>query len=123
MCSSDLRIASHLAADQAFVSARAVKGLICLGYALHPPGKPQQLRTAHLPHLQVPTLIVQGTRDAFGSPAELQPYIAGTAVPVTVHVVEGGDHSFTVRKKDGGDPARVLPDIADTVASWVASVG
>lgn len=115
------RMASHLAADEASVAASGLRGLVCLGYPLHPPGKPHQLRTAHLAHLRIPTLVVQGTRDTFGSPDELRPYLADVSVPVTLHEVVGGDHSFAVRKKDGGDPALVMSGIADTVAAWIAS--
>ena len=115
------RMASYLAADAAVVEATKLRGLVCLGYPLHPPGKPQQLRASHLRDLRVPTLIVQGTRDTFGAPDELRPHLEGASVPVTVHEVAGGDHSFTVRKKDGGDPARTTADIEDTVVRWISA--
>ena len=65
-----------------------------LGYPLHPPGKPEQLRAAHLPRIRVPMLIVQGERDPFGTPDELRPVLDGFAASVTLHVVENGDHSL-----------------------------
>ena len=70
--------------NAAFVEALDLRGLVCLGYPLHPPGKPQQLRASHLRDLRVPTLIVQGTRDTFGAPDDLRPHLDGASVPVTV---------------------------------------
>jgi len=61
------RQASMLAAE----APGAADGLLLLSYPLHPPGKPAQLRTAHLPQIQVPTLIIQGSKDPFGSPEEI----------------------------------------------------
>ena len=87
---------AHAAPDRAV-------GVVALGYPLHPPGKPEQLRTAHLPAITAPLLIVQGSRDTFGTPDELRPVIAAMPGPVTLHVVEGGDHSFAVARtpRDG----------------------
>jgi predicted alpha/beta-hydrolase family hydrolase len=106
------RIATHLAAE----GMDALHGVITLGYPLHPPGKPEQLRTAHLPAITAPVLIVQGERDAFGTPAELAPVIKSMRANVTLHVVAGGDHSLTVRgQKTGG-----LDAVATVVADWIA---
>lgn len=69
-----------------------VAGLICLGYPFHPPGRLQQLRTAHLAALRTPALIVQGTRDAFGSREDVAGYELSPAI--RIHWLEGGDHSF-----------------------------
>jgi predicted alpha/beta-hydrolase family hydrolase len=60
------RIASHLAAAETDAAPCAIQGVILLGYPLHPPGKPDQLRAAHLTHIRVPLLFVQGSRDPFG---------------------------------------------------------
>jgi hypothetical protein len=88
------RIASRVAAAGADVS-----GLVLLGYPLHPPGQPEKLRTNHLPAIKVPMLIVQGSRDAFGTPDELRPFLERLKAPADLCVVEGGDHSFKVPKK------------------------
>src|SRR5258705_4169642 len=81
------RIATHLAAaDDA--DALGIAGVVLLGYTLHPPGKPEQLRAAHLSRIHVPMLIVQGERDAFGTPDELRPVLDRLAATVTLHVVE-----------------------------------
>src|SRR5204862_3062977 len=75
------RIATHLAAADD-VEQLGIAGVVALGYPLHPPGKPDQLRVAHLPRIRVPVLIVQGERDPFGGPDELKPVIATMRAPV-----------------------------------------
>jgi predicted alpha/beta-hydrolase family hydrolase len=91
------RIASQVAAR----GVRDLVGLVLLGYPLHPPGKPDQLRAKHLFAIATPMLFVQGVRDAFGTPAELQPLIANLTAPARLHVVDGGYHSFKVAKSAG----------------------
>ncbi|HEY3157329.1 MAG TPA: alpha/beta fold hydrolase, partial [Vicinamibacterales bacterium] len=87
------RIATHLAAaDDA--DALGIAGVVLLGYPLHPPGKPDQLRAAHLPRIRVPMLLVQGERDPFGTPDELRKVLEPISSRVTLHVVEKGDHSL-----------------------------
>jgi predicted alpha/beta-hydrolase family hydrolase len=116
------RMATHLAAAGFSVSdgaAPRLAGIVALGYPLHPPGRPQQLRDAHLPKIVVPVLVVQGSRDTFGTPAELTPVVARMAAPVTVHVVEGGDHSFAVARTPR---ETVLDSVADVVADWASRV-
>jgi uncharacterized protein len=92
---------SRFAAENASTQKRPadVAGLVLLGYPLHPPGQPQKLRTRHLPAIKVPMLIVQGSRDAFGTPDELRPILETLAAPTDLCVVEGGDHSYKVPKK------------------------
>lgn len=109
------RIASQVAASG---EAGATTGLVLLGYPLHPPGKPQQLRTAHLPRLRVPSLFIQGTRDAFGTPAELSAALGAAAVPATLFPIADGDHSFKVPKRVGGADA-VENAIQDKIAAWL----
>jgi predicted alpha/beta-hydrolase family hydrolase len=87
------RMASHLAA-----AGEAVEGLLFLGYPLHPAGRPQQLRAAHLPRITAPMLFLTGTRDALCPLEALRPVLAGLP-SATLHVVDDGDHSFAVRKK------------------------
>jgi uncharacterized protein len=115
------RMATHLAAAGFVARGGAgprLSGTIALGYPLHPPGKPEQLRTAHLPAIQTPLLVIQGSRDTFGTPDELRPVIATMPAPVTLHVVEGGDHSFAVARtpRDG-----VLDTVADAIVRWADS--
>lgn len=84
-------------------------GLVLVSYPLHPPGKPERLRTEHFGHLQVPCLFVSGTRDPFAAPAELEAAVALIPGQVTVHWVSG-DHGL--RGRDG--------EVARTVAEWLA---
>ena len=86
------RIASMIA------DSEEVHGCICLGYPFHPPGKPTQLRTAHLEHINTPICIVQGTRDPFGTKAQVSEYSLSANINITW--LENGDHSFKTRKKD-----------------------
>lgn len=87
------RIAS-MVADQA-----QVKALICFGYPFHPVGKPNQLRVEHMRKMATPTLILQGTRDPFGSQAEVTSY--HLAPTIEVHWLDDGDHDFKPRKASG----------------------
>ena len=83
--------------------------LVLVSYPLHPPGKPDRLRTEHFPSLAVPCLFVSGRRDAFASPQELERETAAIAGPVTLIFVDG-DHSL--RRSEAG--------AAEAVASWLA---
>src|ERR1700677_3857445 len=80
------RIASMVADET------GVRGLVCLGYPFHPPGKPEKTRTQHLEHLRTPALILQGTRDTFGLPEDVKSY--RLAKTIRVEWIEDGDHSF-----------------------------
>jgi predicted alpha/beta-hydrolase family hydrolase len=113
------RIASQLAAagDE---TAAAISGVVLLGYPLHPPGKPEQLRVAHLPDIRVPVLVVQGERDPFGSPDELRPHFAKVAGPVVVNVIERGDHSLAPPKGAARSADQVHSEIQDAIAAWMA---
>jgi predicted alpha/beta-hydrolase family hydrolase len=94
-------------------------GLVLLGYPLHPPGKPEQLRVEHFPRIAVPCLFVSGTRDAFGTPDELQGHAEKIKGPVTWHWIESGDHGFKPLKSSGLTVAGVLQDAAEAVVSFV----
>src|SRR5262245_48378349 len=112
------RIASQVAARP----NADLLGLVFLGYPLHPPGKPDQLRSKHLPHIKAPMLFVQGSRDAFGTPDELNPIISGLPAPADLFIVEGGDHSFKVPKKAGIPQQQVYASILDQVADWLRRI-
>ncbi|HEX9147534.1 MAG TPA: alpha/beta family hydrolase [Thermoanaerobaculia bacterium] len=106
------RIAS-LVADE--VGAR---GLVCLGYPFHPPGRPEKLRTKHLETLRTPALVVQGTRDPFGTPED----VAGYALSPAIRVVwlEDGDHSWKPRASSGRTEAQ---NTADGIAAILDFLG
>ena len=113
------RVASMVADE--LHEAGTVLGLVCLGYPFHPPGKPEQLRTAHLEHLRTPALIVQGTRDEFGTRDE----VTGYALSPSIELVwlEDGDHGLRPRKAVSGFTyAQHLESMADAVAGFVGRV-
>jgi len=111
------RIATQVAADRDL----KVTGLVLLGYPLHPPGRPAVMRAAHLPAIRRPMLFVQGSRDNFGTPSELNPIVAGLSPPPTLHVVTGGDHSLKV-SRDPQAQAAVYDDVQRTIVRWIQSV-
>jgi predicted alpha/beta-hydrolase family hydrolase len=111
------RIASHLAAAEGGTAHRAIRGLVFLGYPLHPPGKPQQLRAAHLDKIRAPMLFVQGSRDPFGTPAELTPILESLPAKAQLHVVENGDHSLAPSRTTSVVD-EVYDGIQDTIANW-----
>ena len=108
------RMASLLADE---VGAR---GLVCLGYPFHPPGKPQRLRVAHLESLRTPTLVVQGTRDALGSREEVAGYRLSRSI--RVHWIEDGDHSLKPRARSGRSERQNLDEAVDAVAQFVSAL-
>ncbi len=80
-------------------------GLVLISYPLHPPGKPERLRTEHFPALAVPCLFVSGTRDAFGTPEELTEAHGSIPGPVTQVWIDAGDHGL--RSRDAAVAAAV----------------
>ena len=111
------RIASQVAA-RADVADK-ISALVLLGYPLHPPGNPEKLRDAHLSQIKAPMLIVQGARDAFGTSDELRAVIKKHRLPATLHIIEGGDHSFKVPKSLGVPQPQVYENIMDEIAGWL----
>jgi uncharacterized protein len=112
------RIASQVAAG----GAGDLAGLVFLGYPLHPPGKPDRLRAFHLRDVQAPMLFVQGSRDAFGTPAELRPIISQLEPAADLFVVEGGDHSFKVLRSAGVKQQDVYRAIQDGIETWLRMI-
>lgn len=113
------RVASQLAA-----AGQPCEGLVLLGYPLHPPGRPERLRTAHWAQLRVPVLFVQGDRDRLCDLDLLERERAAHLrdVPSTVHVLSGADHGFAVRKSDGRSATAVLEEVTRVVGDWVDAV-
>ena len=98
-----------------------VAGLVLLGYPLHPPGRPDRMRDAHLPRIGVPMLVVQGSRDTFGTPDELRPVLASLPT-ARLHVVEGGDHSLAIRRKSAPPREEIYATVMDEIVGWVRTV-
>jgi uncharacterized protein len=96
------------------------RGLVCLGYPFHPPDRPDRLRTAHLQDLRTPTLIVQGTRDPFGTPEDVAGYTLSPAIRIVW--LEDGDHSFKPRVSSGFKEAQHLETAVAAVVGFVRSL-
>ena len=112
------RMASHIASQ----GVENIGGLIFLGYPLHPPGRPEQRRDAHLPAIEEPMLFVQGTRDLFGTADEIRALLPRLNSAAQLHEVTDGDHSFKVRVKIAGRSQQaVLDAIFDEVTRFVTS--
>ena len=97
-------------------------GLLLLAYPLHPPGKPDQLRDAHLPSIRVPVLCVNGTRDPFCTPELMKRVLERVTTPWEMLWLDGADHSFHVLKSSGKTDAQVMTEVADAAEKWVARV-
>ena len=110
------RIASHVSA-----SGEPLDGLVFLGYPLHPPGRPERIRDAHLPDVKAPMLFVEGTRDPFCPLETLDAVLERLDTPTEVAVIEDGDHSFKVRKSSGRTSKEALTEVVEAVAGWIAT--
>jgi uncharacterized protein len=97
-----------------------VRGVVALGYPFHPPGQPKRLRTAHLATLETPALIVQGTRDPFGTREEVSAYQLSPTI--RIEWLEDGDHSLKPRKQSGATEREHLSRAIAVVAEFVISV-
>ncbi|CEA09343.1 Alpha/beta hydrolase family protein [Arthrobacter saudimassiliensis] len=105
-------------ASMAVAEGMPAAGLIYLGYPLHPPGKPEKLRDEHLYALTLPMLFLQGTRDPFALPGELEPVAERIGANARVERIEGGDHSFNVTGNKR-PPADVGAGLAATVLEFL----
>jgi uncharacterized protein len=112
------RVASMIADD--LFAEKAVGGLVCLGYPFHPPGKPDQLRTAHLQNLRCPALVVQGERDPFGGRVEIENMPLSRKISFAW--MNDGDHDFGPRGASGVTRKQNLAAAADAVAVFVAKI-
>ena len=99
-----------------------VRGIVFLGFPLHPPNQPGGARAEHLERVRAPMLFLQGTRDPLAD-LELVTRVCGGLGPrATLHVVEGADHSFSVLKRSGRTDDQVMDELADTITDWVRRV-
>ncbi|HEY2824474.1 MAG TPA: alpha/beta family hydrolase [Gemmatimonadales bacterium] len=97
------------------------KGLVFLGFPLHPPKQPSDTRAAHLAQVSIPMLFLQGTRDDLADLTLLTPIIQNLS-KATLHIVPGGDHSFKLLKRDGGGTRDVMEDLAEAIEWWVGAL-
>lgn len=113
------RIASQLAASD---PSLPVAGLVLLGYPLHPPAKPEKRRDTHLHLVRRPMLVIQGSRDGFGTPEELRAVFGPLDPPATLHIIDGGDHSFTVARAGIERQAATDAEVRRVCAVWMKGI-
>ncbi len=111
------RIASQVAA----AGVEGLAGLVYLGYPLHPPGKPEKQRANHLALIRAPMLFLQGSRDPFGTPDELRSVISEHKLKADIHVIENGDHSFSVPKSSPVSQEDVFETSRELIARWIVA--
>ena len=116
------RIASQVASQPATAGGDNIAGLVFLGYPLHPPGRPDKLRSEHLARIRAPMLFVQGSRDAFGTPDELRAVLTGVKAAADLCVVDGGDHSFKVPKRGAIPQDQVYETVLDEIVRWMRTL-
>ncbi len=96
-----------------------VRGLVFVGFPLHPPKKPGVERAEHLAQVGLPMLFLQGTRDALADLALLRTTVGQLGPPVTLHVVEAADHAFHVLVRSGRTDAQVLEELLEAMRDWM----
>jgi uncharacterized protein len=104
---------------QAAAPLRNVRGLVFLGFPLHPAGRPSSSRAEHLRDVHVPMLFMQGTRDALAELPLLQSLCSELGKGATLRLFDGADHSFHVLARSGRTDAQISAEMARTLAQWV----
>ena len=99
-----------------------IRGLVFLGFPLHGAGRPDTARASHLESVALPMLFIQGTRDQLADLGLMREVCARLGERATLHVVEGGDHSFRVLKRSGRTQPEVMAEIRDIIAGWVERI-
>jgi uncharacterized protein len=107
---------------QAAQALPGVRGLIFVGFPLHPPKQLGTERADHLDGVQLPLLFLQGTRDDLADLELIRGVTARLGARATLYVLDGADHSFAVLKRSGRTDAELLAELADTIATWTGSV-
>jgi predicted alpha/beta-hydrolase family hydrolase len=107
------------AASMMTAEGYACDGLLLYAYPLHPAGRPEKLRDAHLPQIKVPVLCFNGTRDSLCTPALMETALKTVTTDWTMHWIEGADHSFHVLKSSGRTDSQVMNEIADASRNWI----
>ncbi len=106
---------------QAIRPLPGVRGLVFLGFPLHPAGKPSTERAAHLGDVLIPMLFVQGTQDKLAEPALIGPVVAALG-SASLHEVKAADHAFHVPARSGRSDREAMTEILDAVANWVSAI-
>lgn len=109
---------TSMAASENKNPLKGVTGIVFFGFPLHAPGRPSAERADHLNEVKVPMLFLQGTRDNLADLDLLKPICQRLGDKATIHIVEGGDHSFRLPKSAGKSDDEVLAELAQTVSTW-----
>jgi uncharacterized protein len=107
---------------QAAAPLPGVRGLIFLGFPLHPAGRPSADRAKHLFDVRIPMLFLQGSRDALAALDQLRPVCQALGQRATLHVFADADHSFHVPARSGRNDAQVRGELLDTLAAWIDTI-
>jgi predicted alpha/beta-hydrolase family hydrolase len=108
---------------QAAEPLAGVRGLVFVGFPLHPAGKPSVERADHLAQIQVPMLFLQGTRDTLADLELIRATAAQLGPRASLHIVDGADHSFQVLVRSGRTNENVREELLDTMAQWMSAHG
>jgi predicted alpha/beta-hydrolase family hydrolase len=107
---------------QAESPLRGVRGLIFLGFPLHPPNRPSEERGEHLLDVQVPMLFLQGTRDALANLELVESLAAKLGPRATLKLFQNADHSFHVPASTGRNDAEIRGEMMQTIAQWMEGI-
>jgi hypothetical protein len=107
---------------QAEAPLPGVRGLVFLGFPLHPPGRPGTARADHLAEVRTPMLFLQGTRDEFARLDLLRAVVGGLGSGATLHLIDDGDHSFKVPKRTGRADGEVMAELAGRIATLIERI-
>ena len=104
---------------QAEAALEDVKGIVFVGFPLHPAGQPSTKRAEHLERVDVPMLFLQGTRDTLADLALIKSVVEQLTSRATLHIEDGADHSFHVLARSGRNDVQVLEELVETTAAWM----
>ena len=106
---------------QAAAPLPGVRGLVFIGFPLHPEGKPSVTRAEHLAAVSLPMLFLQGTRDGLAEEALIRQVTGELGERATLRLIDDADHAFHVRARSGRNDAQVLDALLDDIVAWVAA--
>jgi hypothetical protein len=107
---------------QALAPLPGVRGLAFVGFPLHPAGKPSTDRADHLAKIEIPMLLLQGTRDSLAEATLIEPLAQRLGSRAALHMVDGADHSFHVPARSGRNDREAMNEILDAFAKWTDSI-
>jgi predicted alpha/beta-hydrolase family hydrolase len=107
---------------QSSMALTGIRGLVFLGFPLHPAGKPSDVRAKHLSDVHVPMLFVQGARDKLAEPQLLEPVVKRLGALASLHPVAEADHAFHVLARSGRNDREVMSEVLDALSTWIGAV-